>query len=958
MASLLDFSGRGRLPVIQQTEAAECGLACLAMISSYHGHRIDLNTLRRRHPVSLKGVTLRALIEVASLMNFVCRPLRFEFDHLPKLRLPAIVHWDMNHFVILKEVKRHGIVVHDPAGGAKFFPISEASKHLTGVALEFSPSEGFLPKDERARLPFSTFWTQLRGSTHALVQILILSIVLEAFVIASPFYLQLTVDEVIARGDADFLLVLALGFCLLTAINVAANTIRSVILLIVQNVLHFQIGARLFHHLIRLPSAYFEKRHIGDVLSRFASIEPIRNVLAEGMIAAVIDGLMAIATLAMILIYSAELALIVLAAFVLYTAVRLGAYRLLRQRSLAVIEAKAQENSTFIETVRAIQSLKLFNRESGRETQWLNRYSDVVSANVRLGRATIAFATINGALFGLANIVTIYLAARLALGGRLTLGMIFAFMSYKQQFTDKAVQLVEKALDFRILELHLERLADIALSPLERGHDQVVAYPRQLQGRIELRNVFFRYAETEPFALEDVSFIIEPGEFVAIMGPSGGGKTTLVKIMLGLLEPTSGEVLIDGVPLSTMGPRTYREQVGAVMQEDQLLSGSIADNICFFDPSFDQVRMIACTQLAGIHDEIMAMPMTYNSLIGDMGSSLSGGQKQRVLLARALYRQPRILFMDEGTAHLDVDNERHINESLKHLGMTRICVAHRPDSGADTILHVAKTAEWRSRATPPSTITHGRDTRASGDPAPATSSSIYPFCNCSTPAAPRPREDHPSNETHDSRTETAAVDAEVPRALNIQVRERRLAQETTQRSSRVRKLKTSALALAGAATIGGVPTQVEPPSDETIAVSSSASAPLMQRSAESMHVEVANSERQLVDLTAQASLGHTPVPASAPAAFDATQPALGAFGATPVVAQPAAPPPQFPDPNPAPTVSLRPDVTPIATQVPSAADSTGASSADGASRPANRPAPKATNDAAGIPQASTPRRHR
>jgi ATP-binding cassette, subfamily B, bacterial CvaB/MchF/RaxB len=691
VASLLNF-GRGHLPIIRQTEAAECGLACLAMVSSYHGHRIDLNTLRRRHPVSLKGVTLRALIQVASQMQFACRAVRFELGHLGQLTLPAIVHWDMNHFVVLKSVTRRGVVIYDPATGEKLFPISEASKHLTGVALELSPLESFSPKDERARLPFSTFWGQLHGSTHALVQILILSVILELFVIASPFYLQLTVDEVISRGDVDLLVVLVLGFGLLTVIKVATNALRSIIMVVVQNVLHFQIGARLFHHLVRLPIAYFEKRHVGDVLSRFTSIEPIRTALAEGMITAIIDGLMALATLAMIFVYSAQLAFVVLIALVLYATVRLALYRLLRQRSLAVIEAKAQENSTFIETLRAIQSLKLFNREDDREAQWLNRYADVVSANVRLGRTKIAFTSINEAIFGIENIVTIYLAARMALGGHLTIGMIFAFMSYKQHFTEKAVQLVEKALDFRILELHLERLGDIALSQLERGHDQVLAYMRPIEGRVELRNVFFRYAETEPFVLENVSFTIEPGEFVTIMGPSGGGKTTLMKIMLGLLEPTSGEVLIDGIPLGVIGPRAYREQVAAVMQEDQLLSGSIADNICFFDPSFDETRMIQCAQLARIHDEVMAMPMTYNSLIGDMGSSLSGGQKQRVLLARALYRQPRILFLDEGTAHLDIENEKFINESLRRLNMTRISVAHRPEmsSGADRIWRVGQ----------------------------------------------------------------------------------------------------------------------------------------------------------------------------------------------------------------------------------------------------------------------------
>jgi ATP-binding cassette, subfamily B, bacterial CvaB/MchF/RaxB len=687
------FGDRGYLPVIQQTEAAECGLACLAMISSYYGHRIDLNTLRRRYPVSLKGVTLRGMIQVASHMQLACRPIRFELTDLKQLHMPAVVHWDMNHFVVLKSVTKRGIVVHDPASGEKFFSITEASKHLTGVALELSPAEGFVRKDERTRLRFSTFWAQLRGSAHSIIQILVLSVILEVFVIASPFYMQLTIDEVIVRGDAELLTVLALGFGLLTGIKVASTAIRSLITLIVQSVLHFQIGGRLFHHLVRLPITYFEKRHIGDVLSRFTSIEPIRTALAEGMITAAIDGLMAVGTLAMIFVYSAELALVVLTAFVLYAAIRLLLYRLLRERSLAVIESKAHENSTFIETVQAIQSLKIFNRESERETQWLNRYADVVSANVRLGRAKIAFTTINDFLFGLENIVTIYLAARLALSNSLTIGMIFAFMSYKQHFMEKAVQLVEKMLDFRILELHLERLADIALTPLERGHDQFLAYTREIRGRIELRNVSFQYAETEQFVLEDISFTIEAGEFVTITGPSGGGKTTLVKIMLGLLEPTRGEVLIDGFPLSTIGHRAYREHIGAVMQDDQLLSGSIADNICFLDPSFDQERMIDCARLAAIHEEIMAMPMTYNTLIGDMGSSLSGGQKQRVMLARALYRQPRILFLDEGTAHLDIDNEKHINDSLKRLQMTRVSVAHRPEvsSGSNQILRISKT---------------------------------------------------------------------------------------------------------------------------------------------------------------------------------------------------------------------------------------------------------------------------
>src|SRR5918993_1223206 len=692
---MLSFDGRSRLPVIQQTEAAECGLACLAMVASFHGYRVDLNTLRRRRPVSLNGVTLRALIQVASHLQLIGRPLRFEIAHLRQLRLPAIIHWDMSHFVVLKAVSRKGVTIHDPASGEKSLTLSDASKHMTGVALELSPAEGFLRRDERARLPLSVFWAQLSGSGHALVQIFVFSVVLQVLVLAAPFYMQITIDEVIARGDVDLLVVLALGFGLLALVRVAATAIRSLVLLVVQNALHFQLGARLFRHLIRLPTSFFEKRHIGDILSRFTSLQPIRNLLAEGMITALIDGIMDLLTLAMIFVYSPTLAFVVVGAFLLYATVRLALYRVLWLRTEATIQAGAQENSTFIETVRAIQSLKLSNRESEREGQWLNRYAEVVNANVRLGRARIAFTSINDLIFGLETVITVYLAARLVLANQLTVGMIFAFMAYKQSFLDKSIALVEKALEFRILGLHLERLSDIALTPLERGHDQLLSYARPLQGRIELRNVFFRYADSERFVLEDINLVIEPGEFVTIMGPSGGGKTTLVKVMLGLLEPTSGEVLIDGVPLPTIGARAFREQVGAVMQEDQLLSGSIADNICFFDPEFDRERMIACARLAGVDAEIMAMPMTYNSLVGDMGSSLSGGQKQRVLLARALYRDPRILFLDEGTAHLDIDNERFINDSLRQLRMTRISVAHRPDisAGADKIVRIVRTVQ-------------------------------------------------------------------------------------------------------------------------------------------------------------------------------------------------------------------------------------------------------------------------
>ena len=686
---MLTFRRRGRLPLVRQSEAAECGLACLAMVASFHGNRIDLNTLRRRHPISLNGVTLRGLMQVASHLHLIGRPLRLEPEHLSRLRLPAVLHWDMTHFVVLKSVSRKGVVIHDPATGEKALSIAEAANHMTGIALELSPAPAFQHRDERARLPFSVFWTHLTGSGHALLQVFVLSIVLTLLTLAAPFYMQITIDEVIARGDVDLLVVLAVGFGLLMLLRVASTAIRSLVLLVLQNVLHFQLGARLFRHLIRLPTSFFEKRHVGDILSRFASLQPIRSLMAEGMIAALLDGIMALLTLAMIFIYSPTLAMVVVGAVGLYAVLRLALYRILWVRTEATIQAGAQENSTFIETVRAIQSLKLFNREAEREGLWLNRYAEVVNTGVRLGRAKIAFSTINDLIFGIETVVTVYLATRLVLANQLTVGMVFAFMAFKQHFTGKAVALIETALEFRMLGLHLERLSDIAMTPVEAGHDHPLS-TAPVSGGIALRDLGFRYAESEPCIFRNIDMTIEPGQFITIVGPSGSGKTTLLKVMIGLLEPSEGEILIDGTPLASIGARSWRENVGAVMQDDQLLSGSVAENITFFDATVDEAHMVECAEIACIHDEIIAMPMGYNSLIGDMGSSLSGGQKQRVLLARALYRRPQVLVLDEGTAHLDVATERLINQRLRGLDLTRISVAHRPEmmSGADRIVRI------------------------------------------------------------------------------------------------------------------------------------------------------------------------------------------------------------------------------------------------------------------------------
>lgn len=680
-----------RLPLILQTEATECGLVCLAMIAGYHGHRVDMLDLRRRYSVSLKGIALKQLISNARQLQLGARAITLDVNALDQLKLPCILHWNFNHFVVLKSIDRQGVTVHDPARGLRRVSHEGLSESFTGIALELWPDTGFEQQESKPRIKLMDMMGRISGLYRSLLQVLLLALTLEAFSLVSPFLLQWTIDNVIVSADHDLLSTLILGFALLLLMQQAVSGVRTWVMMHLSTLLAVQWRANVFSHLLRLPIHYFEKRYLGDVMSRFGAVDTIQQTLTAAFLSAILDGLVSVITLAMMLLYSPTLAAIAIVTMVLYTLGRCLWYRPLRNASEEQIIHAARQQSHFLETVRGIRPLKLFQRQEERRSAWLGLLVEQINAGLRTQKLRLLYQQLNGVLFGIENLLVIWLGASMVMNGQFSVGLLIAFIAYKTQFDARVGNLIDKFFELRMLQLQGERLADIVLHPPEETQCRVDP-ERLVEGEadIEIQGLHYRYAEHEPWVLEDLDLRIGAGESVAIVGPSGCGKSTLMNVMLGILPVTQGQVRIAGVELEQLGVDGLRQLVGAVTQDDVLFAGSLRDNISFFDLDVDQAWLFECARVASIHNDIQAMPMGYNTLVGDMGTVLSGGQKQRVLLARALYKRPRILLLDEATSHLDIACEQRVNQAIQGLRITRIMVAHRPETiaSADRVIRL------------------------------------------------------------------------------------------------------------------------------------------------------------------------------------------------------------------------------------------------------------------------------
>ncbi|EFE3367959.1 peptidase domain-containing ABC transporter [Escherichia coli] len=675
--NLLDLRWQRRVPVIHQTETAECGLACLAMICGHFGKNIDLIYLRRKFNLSARGATLAGINGIAEQLGMATRALSLELDELRVLKTPCILHWDFSHFVVLVSVKRNRYVLHDPARGIRYISREEMSRYFTGVALEVWPGSEFQSETLQTRISLRSMINSIYGIKRTLAKIFCLSVVIEAINLLMPVGTQLVMDHAIPAGDRGLLTLISAALMFFILLKAATSTLRAWSSLVMSTLINVQWQSGLFDHLLRLPLAFFERRKLGDIQSRFDSLDTLRATFTTSVIGFIMDSIMVVGVCVMMLLYGGYLTWIVLCFTTIYIFIRLVTYGNYRQISEECLVREARAASYFMETLYGIATVKIQGMVGIRGAHWLNMKIDAINSGIKLTRMDLLFGGINTFVTACDQIVILWLGAGLVIDNQMTIGMFVAFSSFRGQFSERVASLTSFLLQLRIMSLHNERIADIALHEKEEKKPEIEIVADMGPISLETNGLSYRYDSQSAPIFSALSLSVAPGESVAITGASGAGKTTLMKVLCGLFEPDSGRVLINGIDIRQIGINNYHRMIACVMQDDRLFSGSIRENICGFAEEMDEEWMVECARASHIHDVIMNMPMGYETLIGELGEGLSGGQKQRIFIARALYRKPGILFMDEATSALDSESEHFVNVAIKNMNITRVIIAHR-----------------------------------------------------------------------------------------------------------------------------------------------------------------------------------------------------------------------------------------------------------------------------------------
>jgi len=662
------------VPVILQAEQAECGLAAIAMVAGYFGHQLDLATLRQQFAYLNDGPTLQSQLAIADALGLIARPVTLNLAEIDRLTLPAILHWEFDHFVVATRVRRRGVVIHDPAVGRRFIGKQVFGDAFTGVAVEFAQASHFRRQTSGRQPSIMTFARSLQGLARYLGLMLALLLATQLLALAPPVATQLLIDEVVLGQDRQWLYRVLAGVALVMVTMLGIDTLRRLVALYTGTRLAADITAAVVQHLFRLPVTSIERRPIGDLISRIESLKPIRAALTETFLNSIVYIVILLTTLTVMTVYSVELMLLSVAALLLgalFQAVLLPATR---ATNLEAVVASAQSSQSLIESLRAFRAMRALGLGAQRLAHWQRSFMAATNAGAKQTRLNI----INGLGQGFVTTAEQLLFLAIGIGGvvnkQITLGVLFAFLSLRGRLSVAAVQLLGAAREIYLLRSHIERVGEVVLEDADK-RPPPTALRQRIKGAIVCRNVSFQYPGGAR-VLSHFSCSIEAGESVVIAGRSGAGKTTLLNLLSAGLQPDEGLLLFDDNELPLWDSDALRRQFGIVLQQDQLLQGSVADNISCFESAPDVGRIREAALVAEIWSDIRSLPMNIHTPVASTGCGLSGGQVQRVLLARALYRKPTILFLDEATSHLDKDTEMSVLRNLKSLGITIVSVAH------------------------------------------------------------------------------------------------------------------------------------------------------------------------------------------------------------------------------------------------------------------------------------------
>ncbi len=672
------FGGRPEVGFVAQLTPTDCGAACLSSVLAFHGKQVPIHELRAMLGGGRNGVTARQILEAARSFGLSARGVAIEPGKLKYLPAGSILHWDLSHFVVFQEITRKDVRIMDPALGHRRLALPQVAKSLSGVALVLEPGAGFVREkvERRDRLKRYTKWMfSVRGVWG---RVLATSFFLQLLALSVPGLMGALVDKVVPRADEQLLELIACAFLSVGSFYFLSTLLRARLLLELRTKVEGRMSFDFVEHLLALPYGFFQQRTTGDLMMRLSSQTAIRELLTTGALSALLDGALVTVYFVLLLGAAPYLALVALA----LAALQITTYLLVAKRNTELVveglAAQSRLEGYQVEMLGGIETLKSMGASDRSLQRWSDLYVDTLNRAIARGTLDGTFQALLGTLRFCGPIALMLVGAFQVLDGSLSLGTMLGLAALGSGFLDPIANLMSTGMKLTQLEGYMERIEDVLDTPreVERKRSGGGA-ASELSGSIQVADLSFKYPSEARPALAGVSFEVQAGEAVAIVGSSGSGKSTLARLLAGLYQPASGSIAFDHLELPSWDLGTLRARLGIVTQETRLFSGTLRDNVALFDPAIPIEDVKHACSLSCLDENIEQMPMGYETVLADGGSSLSGGQRQRLSLARALVRRPSVLVLDEATSALDAITEQRVQQNLRRMRCTRVIVAHR-----------------------------------------------------------------------------------------------------------------------------------------------------------------------------------------------------------------------------------------------------------------------------------------